>query len=185
MEMGALSIVSTVVSLIGSISSANASANAAEANARYARQAAEANRVELERQAIQEGASGQQRAIQDLRKARLMASAFAARAASGGAGVDPSMMAGILEEGDKQAGFTMYETNERANSLRHKGAVGVYEAKAQGDLDTWTAKRAAKATMLGAALKAGDSMFERFAPGPAPTADLRGNNPDEWNVGYR
>ena len=185
MDMGVLTIASTAMSLLGSISSANASANVAEANARYARQAAEANRVELERQAIQEGASGQQRAIQDLRKARLMASAFAARAASGGTGVDPSMMAGILEEGDKQAGFTMYETNERANSLRHKGAVGVYEAKAQGDLDTWTAKRAAKATMLGAALKAGDSMFERFAPGPAPTADLRGNNPDEWNVGYR
>lgn len=155
-----LSITSTLMSVAGAFSQASGMKSAAKHNERRAA----AEKVQLDYMAGQEQASGQHAAVAARRKAALMASRYKAlEAASGGKG-DGSIMEGILDEGEREAGFKMYESGERANTLKYKGAVGLQDASYQRKF----AGQQANMTILGALAKAGPSMSSMFAPEVPP-----------------
>lgn len=168
---GALSGASTILGLAGSMSQASNIKATAAANARNAQMSADANKKQLDYQAGQETAAGQHEAEAKRRKAELMLSrAMAVSAASGGGPLDESLMAGIVGEGEREAGYAMYGATERAKGLQYKGQVGLWDAKARGDAEIASARSAANATLLGGMFSAGTSLAGRFAPGPAPGA---------------
>jgi hypothetical protein len=158
----ALSTTGTLLGLAG----AGMSAMSSIQQGKNAQSAAEANQRNLNAQAIQDGAVGQRSAINERRKAGLMLSrAQAVAAASGGGPLDENLMTGILEEGERAAGFQQYTATERAKGLQYQGDIGRYEA----DNTMAAAKTQAIGTLLGAAGKAGSSasksgLFDRFAP---------------------
>lgn len=172
MEMATLvSVGGTVLSLMGGMSQADNMRRTAAANAENARRAAEANKIQADYAAGQAEAAGQHRAEQDRYKAALMLSrAQAVSAASGGGPLDATLAAGILGRGEQQAGYSMYEANDRAAGLRYRGNVGTYEANARGISEINQANKAANATVLGSFAKAGMSMAGRFAPSEPPGA---------------
>ena len=122
-----VSIGGTVLSLMGSLSQADQMRQTAARNAENARIAAEANKVQTDYAAGQADAAGQHQAAANRRKAELMLSrAQAVAAASGGGPLDESLMSGILSEGETAAGYSLYESSERAKGLRSRGQVGAY-----------------------------------------------------------
>lgn len=164
-------VASTVLSLAGSMSQADSMRKTAAQNAENARIAAEANKVQTDYAAGQADAAGQHEAEAKRRKAELMLSrAHAVAAASGGGPLDESLMSGILGEGETAAGYSSYESTEKAKGLRYRGQVGMYEANAKGRSEIESANRQADATVMGAFGKAGMSMFSRFDPGGMPDA---------------
>ncbi len=179
---GALSTFGTVMSLMGSLSQADNMRKTAAQNAENARIAAEANKVQTDYAAGQADAAGQHQAAANRRKAELMLSrAQAVAAASGGGPLDESLMSGILSEGETAAGYSLYESSERAKGLRYRGQVGAYEANAKGRSEIESANRQADATVMGGLGRAGMSLFGRFNPGDVPGAYPQGNNPDEYS----
>ena len=167
----ALQVASAAMTVLGGMNQADNMRSAAAANAENARRTAEANKIQTDYAAGQAEAAGQHKAEQDRHKAALMLSrAQAVAAASGGGSLDATLAAGILGEGEKQAGYTMYEANDRAAGLRYRGNVGAYEANTRGISEINQANKAADATVLGSFAKAGMSMAGRFAPDVAPGA---------------
>lgn len=167
----AMTVASTVMSLKGASDQADATRRAAQQNAENARVTAEANQRQLEYSAGQSEAAGQHEAEAKRRKAELMLSrAQAVSAASGGGPLDESLIAGIVGEGEREAGYSMYTSREQAAGSRYRGKVGMYEANARGRTEIESANRTANATMLGAYAKAGTSLFSRFAPADFPDA---------------
>ena len=168
----ALPYVSAAATIRGGMSQADNMRDAAEANAENARRVALINKQQTDYAAGQAEASSQHEAEAKRRKATLMLSrAQAIAAASGGGPLDETIASGLIEEGEKDAGFSLYEGTERGKGLRYKGDVGVYEANQQGRAEIKSANRAANATMLGAFAKAGMSMAGQFAPSAAPGVD--------------
>lgn len=179
-----ITIASTVLSMKGASDQADNMRRTAEANAENARRAALANKQQTDYAAGQAEAAGQHEAEAKRRKAELMLSrAQAIAAASGGGPLDETLMKGIIDEGETDAGYSLYEGSERGKGLRYKGDLGVYEANQQGRSEIKSANKQASATMAGAFAKAGMSAASMFSPGPAPGAAYpRGNNPDEWDI---
>jgi len=170
------------------VANANAAnANAiAQANADAMRTSAEANKKQLEYQAGQEEALSQRQAVEDRHKAMLMLSrAQAVAASSGGGALSESLMSGILNQGETQAGYSMYAGTERAKGLRYQGDIALYDALSKGNImkteayNTGNIERItagnqsaaaiadasnrASATLIGGAATAG-TMFSRLAP---------------------
>ena len=169
---GLLTTGGTILGLMGSMNQADQMRATAQANARNAAAAAAANQANANYQAGQEAAAGQHQAEQDRRKAMLMLSrAQAVAASSGGGPLDESIASGILDAGERQAGYTMYTADERAKSLRYKGDMGVYEANANGRNEIKAANKAADATVMSAFAKGAMSMSSMFSPGAAPGID--------------
>lgn len=167
-----ISAASTVLGLVGASSQADNMRRTAEANAENARRVALINKQQTDYAAGQAEASSQHEAEAKRRKATLMLSrAQAIAAASGGGPLDETIASGLIEEGEKDAGFSLYEGTERGKGLRYKGDVGMYEANQQGRAEVKAANKAANATMLGAFAKAGMSMASQFAPSAAPGVD--------------
>ncbi len=163
-----MQLVGTGATILGGINQADNMRSAAEANARNAAAAAAANKQQLDYQAGQEEAAGQHQAIAARRKAALMLSrAQAVSAAGGGGGLDESLMSGLIEAGEKEAGFASYGSRERATGLRYRGNVGAYEANAKGIQGIREANSAADATILGSFAKAGVGMAG-LMPGAPP-----------------
>lgn len=161
----ALLVVSTAMTVMGGMAQADAMREAAAANARNAAAAAAANKQIADYQAGQEAAAGQHAAEKARQKSMLMLSrAQALAAASGGGSLDENLAAGLIEAGEKEAGYSMYTANERANSLRYKGDMGVYEANARSINEINAANKRADATVLGSFGQAGMGMASRFAP---------------------
>ncbi len=180
----AFTVASTVLSMAGASSQADNMRRVAEANAENARRAALINKQQTDHAAGQAEAAGQHEAEAKRRKAELMLSrAQAIAAASGGGPLDETLMNGILEEGEKDAGYSLYEGSERGKGLRYKGDLGVYEANQQGRAGIKSANRQADATIMGGLANAGLSMASAFAPGPAPGAPAIRNS-DFTSVGY-
>lgn len=176
----AMTVASTVMSLKGASDQADATRRAAAQNAENARITAEANQRQLEYSAGQDQAAGQHEAEVKRRKAELMLSrAQAVSAASGGGPLDESLIAGIVGEGEREAGYSIYASEEAAAGKRYRGQVGAYQANASGRAEIENANRTARATMLGAYAKAGTSLFSRFAPSDFPKSSP-GMGLDNW-----
>lgn len=177
----AMMMIPAAMSLMGASSQADNMRRAAAQNAENARITAEANQRQLDYSAGQDLAAGQHEAEAKRRKSELMLSrAQAISAASGGGPLDESLIAGIVGEGEREAGYSLYTSKESAAGKQYRGSVGLYEANARGRSEIDSANRTANATMLGAYGKAGASLFSRFAPSDFPAEYPRGNNPDEW-----
>ena len=96
--------------------------------------AAKAEQSQLNTAATQEDAAGQHAAEAARRKSALMLSraiAIGAASGAGTAGLD-SILRGIAQEGETQAGYIGYESTEKAKGMRYRGQVGASEAKARG-----------------------------------------------------
>lgn len=169
--MEILMAVGTGLSVLGGISQADAMRDAAAANARNAAATAAANKANADYMAGQEQAAGQHKAEAARRKAMLLLSrAQAVAAASGGGALDENLAAGLIEQGEKDAGYDMYVANTRAGDLRYKGDMGIYEANARGINEIRAANSRADATILGSLGSAGLSMAGKFAPSAPPSA---------------
>ncbi len=165
-----LSAVGTAFSVLGSFNQANEMRAAAEANAENMRRIAAANKMQADAAANDAAAASQLAAIKERRKAMLTLSrAQALAAASGGGALDETLANGLIEEGEKDFQYRLYEGSEREKGLRYQGDVGVYEANSRGRSEVKAANKAADATILGA-LGKGAMSFASFAPGDAPTA---------------
>lgn len=167
-----MSYAATAVSIASSIMGANAQNKAAEANAKAGREAAAANQKQLDYAAGQELAAGQHEAAAKRHKADLMLSrARAVSAASGGGPLDESLMAGIVGQGETDAGYSTYASTERAKGLQYRGQAGLVEATNRGNAEVAYARSQGNASILGSVAKGASSMFSAFSPGPAPGID--------------
>ncbi len=178
-----LTVASTLMSVAGGISQAKSMQGAAEANARNAAAAADANRKQLDQQAGQEDAAGQHAALAKLREWRIRESRARALASASGATVDESFFSGFTEEGMKEAGYLTYQAGERATGLRYQGDVGVANTQNQNRENLLFARSQSRATLLGAAAKAGMSLAS-LAPGAAPTDSMAGYKGEYSNLAY-
>lgn len=162
------SIAGTIMQVAGGMNQADQMRESARANAENARRAAEAEKVQLDYQAGQETAAGQHAAEAARRKSALMLSrAQAIAAASGGGPLNENLAAGLIAEGEKEAGHQFYTAGERAKSLTYRGDVGLTTAINKGQQGIYEADRAADATIMGSLAKGAMGMAS-LAPGPAP-----------------
>jgi hypothetical protein len=143
--MAWMALVSAAVQMAGAKQSADA-ANAA----------AKAEQEQLNAAALQEGAAGQHAAEAARRKSDLMISRALAVGAASGAGTTglDSILRGIAQEGETQAGYSTYESTERAKGMRYKGDVGVADARARG-----------KATMMQSVASSAMSLYGAYGGG--------------------
>lgn len=187
-----MSVASAGMTILGAISSSNGmqqQASAQERAGQVAVQNAESVRVQREAQAKQleaealqnraaandEAAKAQRVAIEAKRKGRLLAGKAQAVMAASGAGVDDSMTAGLLAEGDYAGDVALFEGDQRARSFKNAAHVNDYQAagqRYQGDAGIWQAKQtkaaydnaagstrgAANARLIGGIASAGVSM---------------------------
>lgn len=170
----AMTVGSTIMSVMGSMKQADNMRDTAAANAENMRRTAEINKQQADFAAGQEQAAGQHAAIAERRKAALLLSrANAVSAAGGGGPLDETLMKGIIGEGERNAGFATYNAEERASGLRYKGDVGIYEANARGIQGIKEANASASATIMGGLAK-GATGFASMSPGAAPTVESMG-----------
>lgn len=147
-------VLSTAMTVLGSVSSANAQraqGDIAMRNAQLRQQQMEAQAQEQEQEALQQRAAannaaavGQRDAIEARRKGQIMAGRAQTVMAAAGAGVDDSMTAGLLSEGKYAGDVALYQGSERARVFRNQGAVNDFNAaslRAGGAGGVWSAEQ--------------------------------------------
>jgi hypothetical protein len=110
--------------------------NIAVQNAQMRQQQLEAQAKQQESEAAQnraaandEAAKGQRAMIEQKRKGRLLAGRAQAVMAASGAGVDDSMTAGLLAEGEYAGDVAMFEGDQRSRSFKNAANVNDYQAE--------------------------------------------------------
>jgi hypothetical protein len=150
---GAVSAVGSIgMGIIGGAQQADAQRQAGETAYRTAlirNQQLEAQAKELENQAVQrqneakiqeqrandQQGVAQRKAIEQKRKAQIVASRAGAVMAASGGGVDPGVLASILAEGEYAGDVALYEGDVAAGDSRYGAKVSRY----QGDLNRYEA----------------------------------------------
>lgn len=138
---------------------------AAAAEGKAKRQAKDYEAAQLEQNAMQSVAAGQQNAREEERKARLVASRAVAVAAAGGGGVtDPTVakiIADIDGEGSYRAGVALYRGEDEARVQRQKATAARYEgavAEESGRMQ----RRAYNMQAAASAAESAQSMFGKY-----------------------
>ncbi len=201
--MMALSAAMTVVGAVSSAAGQAQQGNIAAQNARLRDQQMQAQAVQQENEAEQNRAAannaaaiGQREAFEAQRKGRIMAGRAQTVMAASGAGVDGSMTAGLLAEGDYAGDVALYQGEDKARVLRNMGTVNEYNAaslRAGGQAGVWSAEQtrgafntAATSTLLKGVASAGMGLAAKyggdFAGGDVSAAPVSGNITDsaEW-----
>jgi hypothetical protein len=146
------------VATVGTYAAAAATVIGGMEHASSMRSAAAANKNQADYKAGQEAAAGQYKAEASRKRADLMLSrAHAVAAASGGGALDQTLATGILDQGERAAGFDMYGSTEAAKGTMYAGDVGVSSANAR-----------ANSTLLGSFVSGANMGFSQFSPGAAP-----------------
>lgn len=178
----ALTAVSAGMTVLGAISQSNAqrqAGDAAVANARMRSQQAELQARQQEQEAVLQRANandaaavGQRKAIEAQRKGRLMAGRAQAVMAASGAGVDPSMTAGLLAEGNYAGDVANFEGQQNERNYKNAANVNDYNARGlrySGAAGEWSAQStkaaydsAATSTLIGGIGKAGLSIASKY-----------------------
>lgn len=140
--------------------------NAATQNAQLRDQQMRSQALQQENEAEQNRASannaaavGQREAIEARRKGQIMAGRAQTVMAASGAGVDGSMTAGLLAEGDYAGDVAQYGGEDKARVLRNMGKVNEFNAaslRTTGQAGIWSAeqtKGAFTTAAIGAGLK--------------------------------
>lgn len=203
-----MSVASAGMTVLGAITSANGMNQQADAqqragqvavqNAENARVAREAQARQQESEAKQnraaandEAAKGQRQMIEAKRKGRLLAGRAQAVMAASGAGVDDSMTAGLLAEGDYAGDVALFEGDQRARSFKNAANVNDYQAagqRYQGEVGMWQARNtkaaydsaasstrgAATGRLIGGIASAGLSLASKYGGdwGGSDTSDV-------------
>lgn len=174
--------VSAAMTVVGGLSSAASQAQQGQIAARNAQlrdQQMRAQAVQQENEAEQNRAAannasavGQREAIEARRKGRIMAGRAQTVMAASGAGVDGSMTAGLLAEGDYAGDVALYGGEDKARVLRNMGTVNDYNAaslRAGGEAGIWSAEQtknafntAATSTALTSFGKAGMTLAQAY-----------------------
>lgn len=201
----AASVGSIGMGIIGAGQQADAQRQAGEvayqnALIRQQQREAEAKRLENEAKQRQDQANAaqataQRKGLEDKRRATIAASRAQAVMAASGAGVDPSIMAGLLAEGDLALDTSLYEGDVKASDRRYQAALNTYEAgtqRWQGQTDVASAGRTRSAmydrannTMtagIGNALFSGLSLAGKYGGGPAP-GGITASGPMDFSAG--
>lgn len=149
-----------------------AAANQQRGQAKIIESSAAAEAKRAKRAAEEKEAVGQKQAAHARRKAEIEASRALAVAAAGGTsgqGIE-DLYSGILEEGEREAGYAEYEGVTGGQALRDRASLGLWE----GGVNAKTSRIAARNTVLQGVAQ-GASIYSRYSGGdPAPT--LHGNN---------
>lgn len=158
--MAALSALSAIAGLAGTIVSAAGTLAAGKAQ----QQAAEYEAKSMEIQANEERAGAQQEAQEFRRRKDLALSAIQARAAASGLGPsDPTIINNeedVAEYGEYQAAMAQFGGESRARGIRDAATVRRFEGQSAKS----GAMYAAAGTILGGAA----NMFDKYASGYAP-----------------
>lgn len=192
----AMPLLSAGMTVIGAIGQAGAQQQAGETAYRnaqlrnqqmemqarqYEQQARQQEQQALEQTAVanREAATGQREAIERRRKGRLMASRAQAVMSAAGGGVDDSLTAGLLAEGNYAGDVAIYEGDERARVQRNASTISGYNAdvskyqagaaRYSGAGALWSgantrdaANRSAGMTMVGGIVGAGLSLASKY-----------------------
>lgn len=187
-----MTVLGAGMSFIGSQNQAAAQQQAGQIamqNAQMKQQQLEAQAKQQESEAAQnraaandEAGKGQRAMIEAKRKGRLMAGRAQAVMAASGAGVDDSMTAGLLAEGDYAGDVAMFEGDQRARSFRNAANVNDYQAAGsryggagaiwQGqqtknayDFAASNTRAASWGKLAGGLAQAGMGLAEKYGPG--------------------
>ncbi len=161
---GAAGGIGTILSLIGSMRSAD-SASAAGSNARAA---ADYEAAQLEQNAGQAQAAAQREAAIERRKTALLISrGLAVAAAGGGATTDPTvsrLLEDIAGEGDYRSSVAIYQGEEKARLQKMQAEARRMEgANAEGMGESRAS--AYRMAGFGAALQGGASLYTKYGAG--------------------
>lgn len=134
--------------------------NSMQAQAKSMQEAAKVEQMQLNQRANQEAAISQREAIMRRREAELAMSRAIAVAASSGAGTSgiEGILRGIAGRGEENAQYALYEGQERANTERYRGRVGVAQASQRADM----LRRQAASTLMGSFAQLGSGLYSRF-----------------------
>jgi hypothetical protein len=200
----AASVGSIGMGIIGAGQQAEAQRQAGEVayqNALIRQQQREAEAKRLENEALQrqnqanaDQAAAQRKGLEDKRRATIAASRAQAVMASSGAGVDTSLVAGLLGEGNLALDTALYEGDVRATDRRYQADLNRYEATTQrwqGQTDVASASRTRSAmydranntmaTGIGNVLFSGLSLAGKYGSGPAP--GISSSSPMDFSAG--
>lgn len=191
----ALPFISAGLTVLGAISSSNAQRQAGDtavANANARQQQMEAQAKQQEAEATQQRANandaaaiGQRQAIEAKRKGMIMAGRAQTVMAAAGGGVDPSITAGLMAEGDYAGDVAKFEGDQRARGFKNQANVNDYNASGLrygGQVGVWQAGNtkaaydsAATSTLIGGIAKAGIGLASVYGGDwgggePSPTA---------------
>lgn len=166
----------TIISTIGTVTSVAGQLRAADA-ARQAGDAALAMRIResqiLEEQAGQQKAAAQRSAMEERRRARLVASRAQALAAGSGAGVsDPTvanLLADISGEGAYRAAVELYEGEEAARQLGMEGAARVQRGLTEQQAERNRAS-ALETGALTSLISGGASLYDKYKGTATPVS---------------
>lgn len=187
----ASSVASIGMGIIGSAQQADAQREAGDVAYRNAlirqqQQEAEAKRLENEAKqrddaANTDQAAAQRKGLEDKRRATIAASRASAVMAASGAGVDDSIISGILGEGDLALDTALYEGDVRAQDKRYQGTLNRHEAETRRWAGSTEAAAGARtrssmyaradstmATGIGKGIVSGLSLASKYGDGPAP-----------------
>lgn len=175
--------VGTIFNVIGNLSAGSA----ARAAGQRAQDASNFEAAQLRQQAGQSVAASQRDAMEQRRRAQLIASrAVAVAAASGGSVSDPTvanLIADIEGEGALRAGLALYQGEERARTLRTGADAKVYEGElmAQGGKDR---QRAYQLAGFGGLATGAASLYTKYGKGgPKAGSDPGFASPDGLESG--
>lgn len=142
-----MTILGAVAGAAGQMQQGNVAAQNAQMRDQQMRAQAlqQENEAEQNRAAANNAAAvGQREAIEAQRKGRIMAGRAQTVMAASGAGVDGSMTAGLLAEGDYAGDVALYGGEDKARVLRNMGTVNDYNAaslRAGGQAGIWSAEQ--------------------------------------------
>jgi len=159
--MAMLALIGTAMSVVGAIKQGNV----AKAQGQQVGQAKDYQAAQFDEQAGQAQAVAQRNALEQRRRAKLVASrALAVAAASGGSASDPTvakLIADIDGEGAHRAALELYQGEDQARKLRMAGDAARYEgevARRGGQ----TAQTAYQLQGLAQGLKVGSSLYQKY-----------------------
>jgi hypothetical protein len=166
----------------------NKAAKKSDDQATLQRIAAEQQAAELDRQANAEQGSAQRAALEERRKASILASRATAVAGSSGGGVnDPSvqnLIGDIQGEGAYRSAVQLYQGDESARQLRTTASNARITGYVQAE-NTSAAAGAYRAKAMGTAISGASSLYQKYSNG-----GFGGSNPDNsaitgngWNAG--
>lgn len=203
-----MTVLGAGMSFIGAQNQAAAQQQAGQVavqNAQIVQQQREAQAKQQESEAAQnraaandEAAKGQRAMIEQKRKGRLLAGRAQAVMAASGAGVDDSMTAGLLAEGDYAGDVAMFEGDQRARSFKNAANVNDYQAAGSryaGAGAVWQANQTKQAydfaasntraaswgQLAGGIAKAGMSLAEKY--GGDSAGDVKAVAASPYTVG--
>jgi len=186
-------VVSTGMSIAGSSQQADAQRQAGEiayqnAVARNQQMQAEAKR--LEDQANSQQAIAQRQAIEERRKARILAGRAQTVMAASGAGVDENVLAGILGEGDFAFDTALAEGDQKAQDSRFDAELRRWQGRTElasgGTTRSALQQRAGTTETMGivGGITRLASLASRYGDGPAPGGASLGTDAPAFGAGY-